>query len=376
MPVAICLNAMRNFRLTTVTCLLSATLLCAGFCVSPRAAAETIGISIPLSGDAAELGQNFRTGMKLAMEDLGMSSDLFIADDGCDPDLAALAAGDLKDRSPDIVIGMVCNEPAKVIASSLVDSKIPVLVAGARSMRLIKDREREEWNLWRLSPGDDYPVSVAADAIAAIWQETPYAIVDDGTIYGRSFSDLLRGQMQEKGLAPQFSDTFRAAQSSQAGLLRRLKRSGVTAAFVASATLEDLFTIARNMKEFNLKLDLMTTEALELLPYLEDASLAPEGIRVITAPLAVSEKLSNRLEAAGLVPERQILNGYATMQIVNQAIGKTPEETNRNLKTKTFDTVLGMITFSENGNSSYNPYKMLIWNGSKLIEPNNTGATQ
>ena len=159
----------------------------------------TIGLSIPLSGDAAELGQSFRTGAKIAMETYGTNHQLFIADDGCDADLGALAAGDLKSQNVDIVVGLICNAPAKTMADAFAEAKTPVIVAGARSVRLIKDREREAWNLWRMSPGDDYAVEVAANAIGRLWQTTPYAIVDDGTIYGRSFTDALRVKMDEIG---------------------------------------------------------------------------------------------------------------------------------------------------------------------------------
>ncbi|MGI9352124.1 MAG: branched-chain amino acid ABC transporter substrate-binding protein [Rhizobiaceae bacterium] len=341
-----------------------------------NAEADTIGVSIPLSGDASELGQKFRSGVKLAIEDLGSRHQLFIADDGCDPDLASLAASDLASQQPAIVIGLLCNEPAKVVSNELVGTKVPVIVAGARSVRLIKDREREDWNLWRMSPGDDYPVAVAAEAITNLWTKTPFAIVDDGTIYGRSFTDSLRAKLDERGMAPQFSDTFRAAQSTQAGLLRRLQRSGVTAAFIASATVEDLFTIAKNMKEFDIKLDIMTTEALAVLPFLEEFEKTPPGVKVVMASTTGDAYLEERLTVLQMERDREIYAGYAAVQVAIQAVGATPQDTTEALATKEFNTVLGKLRFNADGSSTYNPYELRIWNGTKLVKPEIETETQ
>ncbi|MEO0329925.1 MAG: ABC transporter substrate-binding protein [Pseudomonadota bacterium] len=340
------------------------------------ARAEIIAVSIPLSGDYAELGQNFRTGVKLAMEKIGSDHELFIADDGCDPDLGSLAADDIKSIQPSIVIGLLCNDTAIAVAGNLVDEQIPVLVSGAQSIRLIKDRYREAWNLWRLSPGDDYPIALAAKEIAKSWKTTPYAIVDDGTIYGRNFTDALRLQMEALGLPPQFSDNFRAAQSTQAGLLRRLERSGVTAVFIAAATTEDLFTIASNIREFEINLDIITTEALQVLPFLESSKEVPEGIQVLMSPVPFDAKLDTILKERDIEPSKQLYFGYAAVQIALQTISNSPSEMPSVFTSETFETVLGQIEFSDDGSSSYNPYVLRTWNGIELLDKNNAVESQ
>lgn len=337
--------------------------------VFPRPiSAETIGISIPLSGDFSEIGNRFRTGVKLAMEQFGTGHRLFIADDGCDEELAALAAEDLASQSTGFVGGFSCSDAAITVATLLAKSSIPILVADAQSPRLIKDRERENWNLWRLAPGDDYPVMTAADAIVRIWPEAPFAIVDDGTIYGRSFTDRLRLELEERGVKPQYSDSFRAAQSTQAGLLRRLQRSGVNGVFVAAATSEDLFTIAKNKAELDLKIDMITTEAMMVLPYLEDAEAIPAGLKVIGWPPTRNESLETKLKELEIMPDRTLYQGFATIEIATQAIGSDLEETTKNLASGTFDTVLGEIKFRQDGSSVFNPFRLLEWNGSELEE--------
>ncbi|MDJ0614864.1 MAG: ABC transporter substrate-binding protein [Rhizobiaceae bacterium] len=345
-------------------------------CLSVSAIAQTIGVSLPLSGDFSELGQKFRKGMEMAASDLAPTSRLVFVDDGCDATLAQSATEKLIEANADIVTGFLCSDTAIPSANSLVDEKTPVLVAGARSVRLIKDREREAWNLWRMSPGDDYPVFTAASAIARQWRETPFALVDDGTIYGRNFTDQLRFQLDTLGMKPQFSDSFRAAQSTQAGLLRRLQRSGVTAVLVASATLEDLQTIAIDNARLGTGLEIIATEALMALPFLETAGEVPPGIQVIGWPTEVLPEMEVRLAEDGLLPNRLIYDGYAAFQIAFSALGQTKEETTQNLANRSFETILGSIAFQDDGASTFNPYRLLRWDGQAFSQNPTEAATQ
>ena len=252
------------------------------------ASAQKIAIFAPLSGDYAELGQKFRIGAELAVQKFGNRFQLEFIDDACDPDVALQGYKSLPIDQIVLIGGFLCNDAAIAVATASVGTGIPIVVNAASSIRLIKDRKREQWNLWRVAPGDDYPVKMAAQAIRQNWRQTPYAIVDDGTIYGRAFTDTLRLYMNELGLAPQFSDTFRAAQSTQAGLLRRLERSGITAVLIASTSTEDLFTIARDMNRLKINLELITTEAMMVLPFMEEADQIAPGLKIIGWPIARS----------------------------------------------------------------------------------------
>jgi len=343
-----------------------ATVTMLSFSVSGHARAETIALSLPLSGDFAEIGRGFSTGAKLAIESLETDHTLFIADDGCDPDLAKLAAKDIRSQKAAIVTGMICNEAALALASGLRDSKTPLLVAGARSVRLIKDREREEWNLWRISPGDNTAAEQIARYAIANFKDTAFALIDDGTIYGRSLTDIIRLRLDEAGMKPQFSDTFRAAQSTQAGMLRRLERSGVAMAIIAAATTEDLFTIAKDHKALGIKTGLILTEQLSLLPFLEDAQEASESILVMMEPsyasLDSTGELTKLLTERKIKPELSIYEGYAAVQVAIQAL----EIRDPSLNGKRFETIIGPVEFNDRGENIYNPYKLHVWRDGAL----------
>lgn len=344
-------------------------MLAAFFGVPLSALAATIAISLPLSGDFADLGNEFRRGAELALAISDTDHTLLFFDDGCDTDFGRMAADDLKNSQPGFVTGFLCSDPAIAAAEAFSGSGVPIVVANARSVRLIRDRERGDWNLWRLAPGDDFPVVTAASAIAENWRTKPFAIVDDGTIYGRTFTDQLRLELGEIGLKAQFSDSFRAAQSTQAGLLRRLQRAGVTAAFIAAASIDDLFTIARDAKALDIGISLMTTEALASLPFLETRGDATLDVSVIAAPKPFNPQFEALLRENQIVPTTLVYEGYAAIEIALQALAGSNEETSANLRSITFETVLGPFEFNEDGTSTYNPYRLLQWDGETLAVP-------
>ncbi|MEL7430354.1 MAG: ABC transporter substrate-binding protein [Pseudomonadota bacterium] len=357
---------MRKFQKTRSAIVRSVSAVVAYLFVSLAAHAATIAVSLPLSGDFAELGAEFRRGAELALAVSNTDHTLRFFDDGCDPDFGRMAADDLKNSQPGFVTGYLCSDPAIAAADALSGSGVPIVVANARSVRLVKDRERGSWNLWRLAPGDNFPVVTAATAIADNWRSTPFAIVDDGTIYGRTFTDQLRLELEERGLKAQFSDNFRAAQSTQAGLLRRLQRAGVTAAFIAAASIEDLFTIAKDAKALDIEISLMTTEALASLPFLESRGDATNDLAVIAAPKPFDNTFETLLRENQIASTGLVYEGYAAIEIALQALAGSAKEATNNLRMKTFETVLGPVEFKEDGTSNYNPYRLLLWDGKTL----------
>ncbi len=333
----------------------------------------TVGVSLPLSGAISKLALQFETGARLALEDHNLSTgqnvSMFVADDGCDEELASLAAEDIREQNPGIITGMLCNAVATHFANAFLDEGMPLLVAGAQSERLIKDRERNEWKLWRLSPGDSEAAEIAVSHFARAWAGVPYAIVDDGTVYGRNLADTFRSGMEEVGLPPQFQDNFRPTQSTQARMVRRLVRAGVTHAFVG-ASAEDVAMIASNAEELEINLQLGSGEALSIFPYLDTELLPGKGVTAILKKAEVSQEvpqgLAERLAAMDRQAEPYVLLGYQAMQVAIQALAPTTEATIGRLNQFRFDTVLGDVAFDASGDNSVPQFAPYRWQNGRF----------
>lgn len=327
-----------------------------------------IGVSLPLASSSTKLAEQFLVGMRLAIH-IESSSDkfeLWPVDDGCDREISTLAAEDFAASDVALVTGYFCSEPAEVAGEYLKEKGIPVLVAEARSVRLMVDRKKEEWNLWRMAPGDDFPAEAAFIALSKRWKNTSYALVDDGTIYGRTLVDEFRARMEEVKLDPQFVDNFRAAQSTQAGLIRRLRNSGVQAAFIG-ASAEDISVITRNVAELGARFDIVGGEVMNILPFQIDGEPLPKGLLAIMEPepdqLASTKSLRDQLALQNIEPEPFIFKGYAAMQVVLQAVKDTPQDTTKALQSETFATILGDVSFNGEGVNTNNRFSLYRWNG-------------
>jgi branched-chain amino acid transport system substrate-binding protein len=348
-----------NFILVILTCI-------SVFAFQPSAMAEPvkIGISLPLSGNSATLGKQFVAGARLAMRLLPDANniELVISDDGCDEKLAELAIDDIKNAGAVLVTGFLCNEPVFAAASMLVDSSIPILVAGARSNRITKDRKRFSWNVWQMAPRDADASQSAFEILVKRWKSVPYAIVDDGTVFGRTQADEFRALMEEAGVKPQFVDNFRPSQSTQAGLIRRLGKSGVEAIYLAAGD-DDVALIGRNMIEFGSGLEIATGEGISLLPYIDDNKGVPIGLlAIMPAPpedVPALRFLNKTIEAANLEPEPYLLLGYATIQVVVDYLGSA----DKSFSGKLFNTILGPVEFDKNGRNITRQYFLYRWNG-------------
>jgi branched-chain amino acid transport system substrate-binding protein len=340
---------------------------------SQTAKAEVrIGLSLPFTGVAEKLARQFLVGANLAIElhneRGGETFVLVTADDGCDSELTKLSAEDLADAKVSIITGILCNEAAYGLANYFKESGIPVLVAGAQSERIIKDRERSEWNVWRLSPGDKAVASFAADVLADRWADIPYAIVDDGTAFGRTMADEFRNLMEDRGLPPQFQDNFRPTQSTQARLVRRLKGAGITHAFVG-AQAEDIALIGKNAEDLGIPITLFGGDVLAILPYL-DPETVPSGNLLAGLELPASmrpeaSELLVQLQARGIDPLDQIIKGFQAVEVAIAAIGESsggrPEMIRNALTTKVFDTALGPVSFRPDGSNAISPFRLFVW---------------
>jgi branched-chain amino acid transport system substrate-binding protein len=332
-----------------------------------------IGVSLPLSGDAQILGEQFLSGAQLAVETFAENGEieLIAADDGCDPDLGELAAQDLTAANVSIVIGYLCNEPIRNAGIEFMQSGVPIIISGARAGHVIDDALDEGWNVWRMAPGNDYGANAAYEILSRRWQGQTWALVDDGTIYGRNLSDILRARMEEAGQPPHYVDTLRPAQSSQGSLVRRLRQAGVSAVFVAGAA-SDIAVLQSDAIAAGAEFEIAGGETLSLLPWIETREPVADGLLAIMEPqpmhLPAAGGLSNVMLEAGINPDPHVLLGYASAELAISAIRATPEETTKTIERTVFRTIIGYVDFDETRRNRINHYSLYIWEDGRFRE--------
>ncbi|UUP19252.1 branched-chain amino acid ABC transporter substrate-binding protein [Nitratireductor thuwali] len=335
-----------------------------------RADGLAVGIAAPLSEDFERLGRQWVAGAEAAAETLpGSDISLYIVDDACSEEGGERAGRSLVEADVSIVIGFLCTPAVEAAMPILAQAGIPVITP-VRTNSLTDQRARTGWPIYRLAPRADAEQDAVAQILTARWREKLFAIVDDGTIYGRELAEHLRAEAELAGLEPVFFDTFRPQMDNQIGLVGRLRRAGATHVFVGGDR-ADIAIMARDAASLGYDLTIAGGEALRA----EDGNVKlPEGVLMVGlpewrefAPERTLEFLADRnIEAEGYV-----LPGFAALQVAAGA-AKRAAETEVSLAdaldSYAFDTAIGIVRFDRKGDLARPLYDLFRYDGEEFVK--------
>ncbi|MEW9808200.1 branched-chain amino acid ABC transporter substrate-binding protein [Mesorhizobium sp. ZMM04-5] len=334
------------------------------------AAQASIGLAAPLSGPSAVLGEQMRTGATVAVERLGSPSlSLTVADDGCTAAGGARAARELVAARVQVVVGFVCGEAIDAALPILKEAGIATITPGVRTDSLTDRRDRTGWLVYRLGPRADGERQAAGRLLSRLWQRELFAIVDDGTIYGRELAESVREATRQAGLSPVFVDTFRPQLDNQVALVGRLQRAGATHVFVGGDR-DDVAVIGRSAEELQTGL---VAAAGETLRFPGEIALAPGTLMVglpdwsdIAQPAVTAAFAEKRLLDKGYV-----LPTYAAVEVAHQILSAQaagPGAPAGDLAGREFATAIGPVRFDRKGDLSDNPYRLFRYDGEAFTE--------
>lgn len=333
--------------------------------VPGAAAAEDairIGVAAPLSGASGILGAQVTAGADTAADS---ATEITRADTECSVEGGGKAADALVAARVEIALGFLCTEALASALPRLTAAGIPVLTVGVRANRFTDTRAKTGALIWRLAPRSDAEADAAAALLAARWKDAPFALVDDGTIYGRGLSDAVRTRLEAAGLRPSSVDNYRPAEEKQFGLVRRILATGVTHIFLAGDR-PDVAIIARDAASLDLGLEIVGGE-----------SLLDEGNPDIPLPAGVlAVGPVNRFDdipaAAGIPEARQ---GYFGPSIAATEIALAAVRFSRQrqkslrevLEANAFATSLGPIGFDAKGDSDLKLFRTFRFDGRDFV---------
>lgn len=343
--------------------------LVAGLLLAAEAAAQSlIGVAAPLSGPSSILGEQIRAGAAAAVG-AGATASLDVEDDACSGEGGAAAARSFVTAKVRAVVGFLCTEAIEAALPILTAAGIPVLTVGVRTDSLTDRKNKTGWLVYRLGPRADGEREAVGRLLTRLWGSELFAIVDDGTIYGRELAESLRLAAEQAGLKPVFVDTFRPQLDNQIGLVGRLRKAGATHVF-AGGDREDIAIMGRDAAALEAGIVFAGGEALRAPP--GDVPLA-EGTLMIALPEwadvadpAVVKSFAKR----EIVPEGYVLQAYAAVQIVLSALGEADQAGGplaASLSGRDFTTALGTIRFDGKGDLAESPYRLFRHDGSGFV---------
>ena len=332
-----------------------------------RAEGFVIGLAAPLSGPYAIIGEQMRQGAAAALASSG--AELVIVPDACSAESGQAAALRFIERQVTVAVGFVCTETVEAALPALAEAGIPVISPIIRTVSLTDRRERTGWPFFRLAPRGDAEHAAVARILIPRWHDDLFALIDDGTIYGRELVESFRLEAETAGLEAVFVDTFRPQMENQVALMGRLARSGATHVLVGG-DLEDVAIMARDAAEMGHDLVLAGGEALRAAP--GEVPLAA-GVLMIAPPqwqeLAAEATLA-ALRDAGIEPDGYVLPAHAAMEIAVIAAAAsedTGEPVADILQSRPFPTVVGPVAFDARGDLEDFDFRLYRHDGTRFI---------
>ncbi len=324
-------------------------------------AGEAIGLSLPLKGRIGPVAERVEFGARLALQDLnsnGRDLQLVLVDDGCEPKNAVKNANEFLKARVKIVVGPLCFKYATALARALNTENsetpaIPVIAINTRNNLLKRLRNVDELPLYSLSGSFTDEARAVVKYILPRFEGKPFAVIDDGSVYGRSLAENVSLLGEQAGFKPIITTDFRPLQSSQTAVLRRLKNSGVEAVFIAAGA-SDLITISRDLARLELNWILGAGEQAELIAYSNESSDVPTGFLMVRESNPKEKPAATLLEKLNGKLEPNVLMGYSLIQIAASALEvqiavAALEKEKILLDNVSFETVLGKLKFNEEG---------------------------
>lgn len=344
------------------------TALCAS-CVALTAHAEPykVGVAAPLSGPQAILGQQVRSGAELAAGATGVT--LTISDDQCTAQGGAKAALDFVAAEVAVATGFLCTEALEAALPVLKDANIPVITIGVRTDSVTDARAKTGWQVVRLGPRGSSERDASASILTRLWQNELFAIVDDGTIYGRELAESFRVAAEQAGLKPVFVDTFRPQLDNQVALIGRLRKAGATHVFVGGDG-EDIAVMGRDAAAQGLPIvfaggDTLRSAERSVPPATGTLMIAPPEWTALATPQVLSA-----FETAKVAPGGYALPAYAAVEIASAAAriaGSSAKPLLDVLASNDFSTAIGNFRFDAKGDLSQDLYRLFRFDGSKYV---------
>ncbi len=345
--------------------------LCLLIC-SVAHAEDKIGVIAPLSGSFARLGAQLLDGATVAVNanKNGRPISITAADDKCEAAGGADAARQMVQANVMIVVGFLCAESLEAALPILNQKGIAIITPGVRSRTLTELRSDQPYPVFRIAPSDQNEINETGDILGGLWHSTPFAIIDDGTIFGRELASGVRARLEDKGLKAVFTDTYRPGLDNQNALVGRLKRAGASQVFIGGER-DDVAAIGRSAVALGYPLVIASGEVLSAAGNGSDLAVGT----LMIAPrepekLESARNAKNAIELAGKVPEGYTVPAFAAAEVAMQAliaaqsqVGSLTEILRKNV----FDTALGSVQFDGAGERIADTYRLQKYDGTQFV---------
>ena len=360
------------------------TFMLAAYTPLPANAQEVNIASVgPMTGQYATFGEQLRRGATLAVDDLnkkggvlGRQLRLEISDDACDPRQAVAAANQLATRKVVFVAGHFCSSASIPASRVYNEAGILQITPASTNPALTDEAAKSGWkNVFRTVGRDDQQGAFAGKWLADKYKGKKVAIIHDKSTYGKGLADETKKAMNAAGLKEAMYEAITQGDKDFSALISKMKQENIDAIYLGGYHAEAGLMI-RQAREQEFKAQMVSGDALQTKEFWTITGESGEGTMMTFAPeprnFAEAKDIVATFTGQGYNPEGYTLYSYAAIQVwAAAAIAAGSTDTDKvaeKIRGKTFDTVLGKLTYDDKGDVVNSKYVWYVWKAGNYSE--------
>ena len=329
--------------------------------IAPAQAEIKVGIAGPLSGKAADTGEQQEVGAQKAIVDLnnkggvlGQKIFAISLDDACDARQAEAVARQLVSEGVVFVVGHICSSCSLSVGKIYEEAGIIMISPGSTNPKVTDEGGP---NVFRLIGRDDQQGTIAGNYLADHHRNSNIAIIHDGDAYGKGLAEFTKRQLNKRGVTEVMFASYTPDKQDYTSLVNKLVNKKIDVLYVGGY-LADIGIIARQAKKELPNLRLYSGDSLVNVRYLFIAGEAGQGTHFTFVPdMRLKPEAANVVaairEEEAYEPDGYTLYAYGAVQAWAQAVEQAgslkPKAVIKALRQGSFDTVIGKIGFDEKG---------------------------
>ena len=326
-------------------------------------AADTIriGLAGPVTGAVAQYGDMQFIGAQMAIEQINKAGGVngqqlqgVVYDDACDPKQAVAVANKIVNDDVRFVVGHLCSSSTQP-ASDIYEDEGILMITAASTSPDITSRGYEL--IFRTIGLDSLQGPTAGNFVAEHVKPKNVAVIHDKQQYGEGIATAVKQTLESKNIKVGLFEGINAGDKDFSSLIAKLKRDGTDFIYYGGYHPE-LGLLLRQAKEKGLNVRFMGPEGVGNKEISAIAGPASEGLYV-TLPKSFDQDPRNQDLVKAFKAKKQDPSGpfvfpaYAAVQVIAEGIAKAgttePEEVAAALRSNSFDTPTGMLSFDEKG---------------------------
>jgi branched-chain amino acid transport system substrate-binding protein len=367
--------------------LMSALVVLATICAGDELSAETstskilVGIAGPLTGPYAVFGAQQKRGAERAVADingaggvLGKQLRIEIGNDSCEPDRAERVARNLVSDGVVFVNGHFCSQSS--IPAAPIYYKAGVLqITPSSSNPALTDKSASagRTTLFRTCNRDDRQGAFAGQWLAEHFMNKRVAVVHDGSPFGRMIAGMAKTAMNTGGLDEVVYKGVKADRKDYSDLVEMLTAEKIDAIYFGGYY-KDAARIVAQMREAGLNAAMFGPDSLQSARFGELAGAASDGVMSTANPdardFSSAKKVVESMRHSGFEPEGYTLLSYAAVQVwalaANKAGTVDAAKVAQTLRSQTWDTVIGPLSFDSKGDLVQQHFTWLVFKNGKF----------